>query len=266
MEQSTVERVVEEIQMNLRESNRRNSENLQKRNEKTFQQISYKCNKCRDTGWILKRQAHAQPLALHCDCQKVEKIKNQWKAYGINPEMINYKFSNFKVWNEASRNMKDTASLYYSDFNEIRRKRKNSILLCGQVGSGKSHLSVALALNFLKRQIKVRYMPYRDVITKIKQNMVDENQYKKFIYKYQTCDVLLIDDLFKGKVNESDVNIMFEIINYRYLNFLPIIVSSEFSIDKLLEFDEGVGSRIYEMCKDYAVEVEKKVLNNYRLI
>ena len=180
--------------------------------------------------------------------------------------MINYKFSNFKVWNEASRNMKDTASLYYSDFNEIRRKRKNSILLCGQVGSGKSHLSVALALNFLKRKIKVRYMPYRDVITKIKQNMVDENQYKKLIYKYQVCDVLLIDDLFKGKVNESDVNIMFEIINYRYLNFLPIIVSSEFSIDKLLEFDEGVGSRIYEMCKDYAVEVEKKVLNNYRLI
>ena len=46
---------------------------------------------------------------------------------------------------------------------------------------------------------------------------------------------------------------------------MPLIVSSEFSVDKLLDFDEGVGSRIYEMCKDYIVEVEKTVLNNYRL-
>ena len=108
-------------------------------------------------------------------------------------------------------------------------------------------------------------MPYRDVITKIKQNMLDAEYYCKIISNYQICEVILIDDLFKGKINESDINIMFEIINYRYLNFLPIIVSSEFSIDRLLAFDEGVGSRIYEMCKDYVVEIEKDMNNNYRL-
>ena len=129
----------------------------------------------------------------------------------------------------------------FSDFDEIRDTRRNSIMLCGQVGSGKTHLSIALALNFLKKKTRVMYMPYRDVITKIKQNMIDAEYYRKSISKYQTCEVLLIDDLFKGKINESDINIMFEIINYRYLNFLPIIVSSEFSIDRLLAFDEGVG-------------------------
>jgi len=108
-------------------------------------------------------------------------------------------------------------------------------------------------------------MPYRDVITKIKQNMIDEEYYQKTISKYQLCEVLLIDDLFKGKINESDINIIFEIINYRYLNYLPVIVSSEFSIDRLLAFDEGVGSRIYEMSKDYVVEIEKDIGNNYRL-
>lgn len=138
-------------------------------------------------------------------------------------------------------------------------------MLCGQVGSGKSHLCVALALNFLKQKIRVVYMPYRDVITKIKQNMIDQEYYSKTILKYQLCEVLLIDDLFKGKINESDVNIVFEIINYRYLNYLPIIVSSEFSIDRLLAFDEGVASRIYEMAKDYVVEIEKDIRNNYRL-
>ena len=179
--------------------------------------------------------------------------------------MINYKFANFEVWNDSSQNMKDTATVYFNDFDDIRDKRRNSFMLCGQVGSGKSHLTIALGINFLKRKVDVMYMPYRDIITKVKQNMIDESQYKRLIYKYQICDVLLIDDLFKGKINESDINIMFEIINYRYLNFLPVIVSSEFSIDRLLDFDEGVGSRIYEMCKDYIVEVDKNVMNNYRL-
>jgi DNA replication protein DnaC len=95
--------------------------------------------------------------------------------------------------------------------------------------------------------------------------MIDQEYYSKTISKYKTCEVLLIDDLFKGKINESDINIVFEIINYRYLNFLPIIVSSEFVIDRLLAFDEGVASRVYEMCKDYVVEIEKDLENNFRL-
>lgn len=214
---------------------------------------------------MLVPQENRQSLAVSCECRKIEKLKSEWKYSGINVEQSKLTFSNFEVWNQASQRTKDTAVAYYQDFYEIRDSRKNSILLCGQVGSGKTHCSIALALNFLKQKIKVVYMPYRDVITKIKQNMLDQEYYIRTISKYQLCEVLLIDDLFKGKINESDINVMFEIINYRYLNFLPIIVSSEFSIDRLLAFDEGVGSRIYEMAKDYVVEIEKDIKNNYRL-
>lgn len=95
--------------------------------------------------------------------------------------------------------------------------------------------------------------------------MLDSEYYKKFISKFQNCDILLIDDLFKGKVNDSDVNIMFEIINYRYINNLPMIINSEFLIDRLLYFDEAIGSRIYEMCRDYLVQIKHDIKNNYRL-
>lgn len=235
------------------------------KSEERYVKVSYKCEKCRDTGWILKPMEHGQPLAVMCECRKKNRVKEQWKACGINPEMIDYKFANFKVWNRVSRNMKDTALAYFSDFDDIRKSRKNSIMFCGQVGCGKTHLSIALAINMIKKNTRVVYMPYRDVITKIKQNMLDEEYYKKSISKFQTCEILLIDDLFKGRLTESDINIMFEIINYRYLNFLPIIVSTEFTIDRLLDFDEGVGSRIYEMCRDYIVEVENNDANNYRI-
>lgn len=226
---------------------------------------SYSCEKCRDTGWILTSQPDSAPVAESCECRKLEKLKNQWTAAGINPENNTKTFSNFETWNESSRRVKAVAVAYYRDFNNIRRERKNSVLLCGQVGSGKTHASVALALNLMKQRVKVVYMPYRDVITKLKQNMLDYEYYKKLISKYQTCEVLLLDDLFKGKINDSDVNIVFEIINYRYLNHLPVIVSTELTLERLLDFDEAIGSRIYEMCKDYTVEIQLKRENNYRL-
>ena len=72
------------------------------------------------------------------------------------------------------------------------------------------------------------------------------------------------DALIIEKITESDINIMFELINYRYLNYLPLIVSTEFTVDKLLDFDEAIGSRLYEMSKNYLVEIEGKE-NNYRL-
>ncbi|ABR35849.1 DNA replication protein DnaC [Clostridium beijerinckii] len=160
--------------------------------------------------------------------------------------------------------MKFIATDYYMSFDEIRSNRKNSILLCGNPGSGKTHIALALANNFLKNNIKVVYMPYRDVITSLKQNILDKEYYKKTLSKYQTCEILLIDDLYKGKVNETDINIMFELINYRYFNHLPVIVSSEFTVERLLNFDEAIGSRIYEMTKDFIVEIQGTE-NNYRL-
>lgn len=57
---------------------------------------------------------------------------------------------------------------------------------------------------------------------------------------------------------------MFEIINYRYLNSKAIIVSSELTQNRLLDFDEAVGSRIIEMCKGRIGEVTG-IENNYRL-
>ena len=234
-------------------------------NEKKQKKSLYKCDKCMDTGWLLVPNTKGAPIAISCECRDAERLKNQWKSAGINIENKKLTFKNFKIWNESSRISKEAAIDYYNRFNSIRHDRVNSIIFCGQVGSGKTHLAVALAINFINKGIRVIYMPYRDIITKIKQNIMDNEYYKKLISKFQTCEILLIDDLFKGKVTESEINIMFEIINYRYLNHLPIIVNSEYVIERILYFDEAIGSRIYEMCKDYVVEIKKDRSNNFRL-
>lgn len=199
-----------------------------------------------------------------CECYELDEAERMFYKTGIKDD--SYTFTNFDEWNDITRTMKKVALDYYKNFMQIKNSRQNSIAFVGQVGCGKTHLTVALGLNILKnKKVTVVYLSYRDVITELKQNMTDEEFYQKQIGKYQNAKVLLIDDLLKGKTTDSDKNILFEIINYRYINHLPIIVSSEYDINALLNFDEAIGSRIYEMCKNFIVEVPKDTDSNYRL-
>ena len=67
--------------------------------------------------------------------------------------------------------------------------------------------------------------------------------------------MLFIDDLFKGKITDSDVNVMFEIVNHRYLNRLPIIATTELDLNGLESIDQAITSRLYEMSKGFFNEM-----------
>ena len=222
----------------------------------------YNCDKCKDTTWILDSNGK---VVERCNCYEIIKVREQWEASGLKTDDLDKTFKSYEPWNDLTKRMKGVTTNYYLRFKEIEKTKHNSILLCGQPGAGKTHLSIALANNFIKKDSKkVVYMPYRSVITTLKQNILDKEYYKNLVSKYQMAEILLIDDLFKGKVNETDINIMFEIINHRYINKLPIIVSTEYLVEEMLSYDEAIGSRIYEMAKGFIVEVKGQE-NNYRL-
>ena len=124
-------------------------------------------------------------------------------------------------------------------------------------------LGFAVSNWIIKNGVPVQYISYRDAITNLKQSIMDKDEYSESINRLKTVDVLFIDDLFKGKYTESDINIMYELINYRYLKRLPVIISTEKTQRQLLEVDEALGSRIIEMCKGFIVEFKES--GNYRL-
>jgi DNA replication protein DnaC len=110
-------------------------------------------------------------------------------------------------------------------------------------------------------------MQYRDSMTELKQSMQSKNDdgdnaYQAIMAKLKNATVLLLDDMFKGKVTESDINIMYEIVNFRYLNGKPMIISTEYEIKKLLTFDEAIVSRLVEMSNGNLLKIEAK---NYRM-
>ena len=87
------------------------------------------------------------------------------------------------------------------------------------------------------------------------------------------AELLYIDDLFKtGRSFDSrsprpttaDVNVAFEILNYRYTAKLPTIVSSECVLDDLIQIDESLAGRIAERAKNL-FELGPDRGKNYRL-
>ena len=123
---------------------------------------------------------------------------------------------------------------------------------------------MAICNELMDRGISVVYMGYRDALTNIKQNMMDSVYYNKMMNRYKNARVLFVDDLFKGKITDSYINIMFELINHRYFNNLPVIVSSECGVGRLMDIDEALGSRLVEMSKGRVVELRGRELN-YRM-
>ena len=222
-------------------------------------QEHFQCDACKDTEWIINTETNS---AAPCKCQEAKRYRLILENCGISEAFLKKTFDNYIPKNQAQKEAKSTAQQYVKDFQYIRSERNNSIAFLKQVGAGKTHLSIAICNTLMEQGVGVRYLQYREVITKLKQNMIDEAYYQKEMYKYKECPVLLIDDLYKGKTTESDINLVYEIINHRYLKGMPIILSCEYDMDRLLEFDEAIGSRIAEMCKGRITEFEGMQLND----
>ena len=223
------------------------------------------CEKCHGMGYtFFEKDGHT--YAKECDCMDVVRAKNRLVASGISEEFQAKGFNNFSDRGlETLKRAKEIGLNYCKHFMEIRNQRRNSVLYMGQVGSGKTHLSMAICNNIMNvYKVNCVYMPYRDEILKIKQTITDEINYNNAINRFKCAAVLMIDDLLKGKNTEADLNILFEIINYRYLKNLPMIISTEKTMDELLEFDEGTMSRIIEMSRGHQIEISGKEYN-YRI-
>lgn len=226
---------------------------------------SYECEKCMDTGFIQVRDENGEEVSRRCGCMEVKRFRRLLERSGISKEFLGKRLEDFDTMgNPQLIKAKDKAARYLRSFEGIERQRRNSIMFYGQPGSGKTHLGAAISSGLMGRGIAVAYMAYRDAVTRIKQNMTDEERYTEMIGQYMNARVLYIDDLLKGRVTESDVNIMYEIVNHRYMNNMPMIVSTEKSLEELLEFDEAVGSRIVEMSRGNMARLEGQGLN-YRL-
>ena len=141
------------------------------KNVNDYQESNYKCNKCRDMMFIIQEDGAAKA----CECRSIRIAEDKLKASGVSEEFRKMRFENFD-YSKSKETMLaySKAKSYSKKFEELRVARQNSIIFCGQVGSGKTNLAMSIGNVLLDNGVGVIYMPYRSIITNLKQSITDE--------------------------------------------------------------------------------------------
>ena len=220
----------------------------------------YECSICKDHYFVLNENLDA----VECKCRAGMIMRTRLAKAGISIEEYSKRNINcFPTDRLEAQNMKSLAIKFLAE-----HKQGESIIYTGKSGTMKTSILMAICLELTtKHNQNHKYFSYRDEIPLLKWQMFNKaDEYQKHIKEVITCENLFIDDLFKsGKsatdtkmntakidISSTDIQIMFQIVNGRYINHKTTLFSSEYKLSQIInELDEATGTRIYEMCKKY---------------
>ena len=221
------------------------------------------CPKCKNKGVIYFSDGIYE-MCRDCECMVARRSLKRIERSGLKEALGKCTFENFKTDDKFQKEMKTKAWNFTKDF------KNKWFFIGGQVGCGKTHICTAIVRKFLVGEnMNTRYFQWRDEVPKIK-SKANTEEYPEILKIWKNVKVLYIDDLFKTEQGKNpttaDVNIAFEILNYRYQNpDLITIISSEKRMTELIDIDEAVASRIAEKSAGYCINVYKDIKKNYRL-
>lgn len=221
----------------------------------------YKCDKCKDTLYIVIKDDKGITTAKKCECYN--RVVNDEKL-AITPlanKKDEYTFEKYRTTEEWQKNILQSAKAYVKEPN-------GWFYIGGQVGAGKTHICTAVVRNiaYLKN-LSFEYILFNQKMTELKQWKFDDAKKEKYqdtINRLIEVDILFIDDLFKIQPTNADLDILFDIVNGRYLNNKICVISSEKFTTDIYNIDNAIGSRIIEK-SSCVLEISYDESKNYRL-
>ena len=156
-----------------------------------------------------------------------------------------------------------TAAEMYAD--AFEDNKGEGLMFLGTVGTGKTHLAAAIVNRIiLNLGIPVRFITSIELFGVLR----DFENHANTLKEIKEIPLLVIDDLGKEKVTEWNREKLFEIVNARYENYLPIVITSNCT-PRELEVNLGTAtfSRLCEICKGIVMNGEdhrKGVRNELR--
>ena len=165
-----------------------------------------------------------------------------------------------KYKNAFFENTKTTHSKEFENiFNRCKKYCENAdkvlkkgvgIYLFGDKGTGKTRLTACMGNKLMENYFTVLFTNFSE----IKRNIFKDDNY---IDNMANIDFLFIDDLGTEKIKKGDEDLwlqekIFEVINNRYINNKPIIITSNYSLAEMTKergLAERTADRIIEMCE-----------------
>ena len=127
----------------------------------------------------------------------------------------------------------------------------------GGVGAGKTHAASAMARLFAEAGYEVAFTTAKGMLERVKATF-DEGGTEAAVARYAKCDVLVLDDLGKEDATEWSVGTVFSVLDARYEDMRPTIVTSNYAPGALADrlarrgervTAEAIASRISQTCR-----------------
>lgn len=224
----------------------------------------FDCAVCKNKGYIQYVNENDEIFTKYCVCFNKRKIMRGMLRSGLADLLPKCTFEKYQTLEKWQQEIK-TAAENFSEDSEAR-----CFYIGGQSGCGKTHICTAICGKFIKQNKTVKYVLWRDLTTRLKAVM-NESSYLEIMESYKKVDVIYIDDFLKTPDNKrpaaADINIALELVNQTYYrDGKRLIISTEFNLPEVLEMDEALGGRIYEITNlQYRLDIAKDQNKNYRL-
>jgi DNA replication protein DnaC len=156
---------------------------------------------------------------------------------GVPPRFANRRLATFQAVNDGAGRALAVAEAYAGDFRTARATGR-SLILSGDVGTGKTHLALGIAHQVMAIGYTARYTVFQDAVLAVKETYRKESTATeaKVIETFVSPDLLVLDEVGVQRGSETEKIILFSIVNGRYNEMKPTIVISNLALEPLKEF------------------------------
>lgn len=148
----------------------------------------------------------------------------------------------------------------------------NGLIIMGESGIGKTHLAAAIANKLIENDKIVLMGRLTTLLDMIKETFRDNTKSEnELIELYSNVDMIIIDDLGTEKISSWALEKLYTIIQNRFENGLPIIITTRFDKKGLIsrfsysndqDLIDATISKLYQMCYGITLKSMKKELVN----
>ncbi len=215
--------------------------------------IKHFCEKCSDKGFVNNEQCSClKNLVASMTAREMNK-NSQINLCNFNTFDINLYCGKDSVETERFRNTMRRIYNLCSKYAEDFTTDSENLIMFGRTGLGKTHLSLAIANEVLKKGYNVLYDSTLNYL-----NQIEKEHFGKISTETDTltqllsADLLILDDLGSEYTKPFYTSTIYNIINTRLNKGLPTIISTNLNHEEMLKkYDERIMSRLFAIYESY---------------
>ena len=185
-----------------------------------------------------KEAAEKQAEQNKKDMERVARLK---KASLVDEKFREASFDSFQVTKYNARNLK-LCRRYAEAFDEMVSKNQG-LIFWGSVGTGKSFAAACIANHLLNRGIPVMMTSLVELLKLIQDGEARESD---IIARMNSAKLVIFDDLGAERNTDYALEKIYNIIDSRYRRKLPMLLTTNLTIDEMKEEEDRRYSRIYD--------------------